>query len=220
MRAMTLAILLAPCCGLLCKGSADPLDQWTLRNQVFPTNISPSAITFGSDRFMVAGWNSAGTEGVIVTSSDGVTWTQQYSGVGYPLGAIAYGSGQFVAVGGAGTIVSSPDGVGWTQRNHLMGADVNVVAYGRGKFVAVGPAGVMLESAPMQPKLGTPRLLVDGTLQGTVDWLPGQSYRIETSPDLTNWLALTNVTSTNATAQFSDSAAATSKMRFYRAVSP
>ena len=54
------------------------------------------------------------------------------------LSAVAYGNGQFVAVGFGGTIVTSTDGVSWVQResgtqNYLKG-----VAYGNGQFVAVG----------------------------------------------------------------------------------
>ncbi len=67
-------------------------------------------------------------------------WTQRNP---LPMGdeaAIAYGDGQFVAVGSA--ILTSPDGVTWTERNSGTTDDLFAVAYGNGQFVAVGGSGL------------------------------------------------------------------------------
>src|SRR3989442_6022940 len=79
------------------------------------------------------------------------------------LSAVAYGNGEFVAVGFGGTILTSTDGVSWVQRqsgtqNYLKG-----VAYGNGQYVAVGDSDVFLTP-------GTILTSVDG-----VNWAQHQS---------------------------------------------
>jgi hypothetical protein len=59
-----------------------------------------------------------------------VSPTQNY------LSAIAYGNGQFVAVGDKGTIVTSADGANWTQRKSGTEKWLLHIAYGNGQFVA------------------------------------------------------------------------------------
>src|SRR5437773_1318519 len=54
------------------------------------------------------------------------------------LSAVAYGIGQFVAVGDYGTIVSSADAVNWVPRQSGTGYRLSAVAYGNGEFVALG----------------------------------------------------------------------------------
>src|SRR5262249_55564717 len=51
---------------------------------------------------------------------------------------VAFGNGQFVAVGEAGTVGTSPDGVTWSQRQRVTSNDLIGVTYGNGQFVAVG----------------------------------------------------------------------------------
>src|SRR5439155_12549603 len=84
--------------------------------------------------------------------ADGVNWVQRQSGQSSEnrwLNAIAYGNGQFVAVG-AGVIADDPnhptinniltsaDGVKWVDRQSGTSAWLWDVAYGNGQFVAVG----------------------------------------------------------------------------------
>jgi hypothetical protein len=86
-----------------------------------------SGIAYGNDRFVIVG------ETTILTSSDAVGWTQ------HPLGAraIAYGKGQFVALGAGGMALNSVDGETWIP--HPTGAQtLTSIAYGQGQFVAVG----------------------------------------------------------------------------------
>lgn len=75
---------------------------------------------------------------------------------GNTLHAVAYGNGEFVAVGDGGAILTSPDGTVWTEQGTsgtscLAGtcATFYGVTYGGGEFVAVGAlgnAGVILTS--------------------------------------------------------------------------
>jgi photosystem II stability/assembly factor-like uncharacterized protein len=53
----------------------------------------------------------AGGESIALTSDDGVNWVQRLSGKPYLLYGIAYGNGQFVAVGHPGMILTSTDRV-------------------------------------------------------------------------------------------------------------
>jgi photosystem II stability/assembly factor-like uncharacterized protein len=79
-----------------------------------------------------------GSEGTILTSPDGKTWTRQDSGIRNDLLGITYGNGLFVAVGSEGTILISPDGRSWTKQNSGTTKHLHDVAYGNGLFVAVG----------------------------------------------------------------------------------
>ena len=58
--------------------------------------------------------------GIILTSVDATNWVQRLSGTSNGLSSIAYGNGQFVAVGGihgmSSVILTSGDGVGWSSR--------------------------------------------------------------------------------------------------------
>ena len=84
--------------------------------------------------------------GTILTSPDGITWTERDSGVEEALNAVTYGGASgselFVAIGRSGTILSSPDGTTWTVRNSEISQTLRAVAYGgasgRELFVAVG----------------------------------------------------------------------------------
>ena len=56
--------------------------------------------------------------GIILTSSDGITWTQRISGTSYEVSyGVTYGNGLFVTVGRVmESILTSSDGITWTQR--------------------------------------------------------------------------------------------------------
>ena len=68
------------------------------------------------------------------------TWLPRVSGVtGSALWGVAYGNGQWVAVGELGTILTSPGGVTWTKRDSGFPTRWLVsVAYGNGVWVVVG----------------------------------------------------------------------------------
>ena len=59
---------------------------------------------------------AVGMSGVILTSSDGTTWTSRTSGSSHSMWNIFYGNSTFVAVGNSGTILTSSDGITWTSR--------------------------------------------------------------------------------------------------------
>jgi hypothetical protein len=102
-----------------------PAGQWT-------------GLTFGAGRFV--GVDSLGQ---IVASSNGVSWTVEFSHSKVHFTSVAYGNGRFIAVDGAlGATVVSPNGVGWSYYPATMaGLKWGAVAYGNGNFVAFDSSG-------------------------------------------------------------------------------
>jgi hypothetical protein len=73
------------------------------------------------------------------------TWTLRYPlPTQIPLRSVAYGAGEFVAVGHG--ITASADGVTWTRCQSNATNSLASVAYGNGRFVAAGNAGTVLSS--------------------------------------------------------------------------
>jgi hypothetical protein len=102
-----------------------------------------------------------GGKGIILTSSDGISWTSRYGTLnGYKSSAwlfgICHGNGLFVAVGDKGTIFTSLDGTQWTSRNikvDMYGDEVPItedefkgVNFGNGLFVTVSWNGTIFTS--------------------------------------------------------------------------
>ena len=75
---------------------------------------------------------TVGHSGTILTSSDGITWTERTSGTSNSLGGVTYGNGTFVTVGGTGTTLTSPDGNSWTKRTSGTYNSLYDVTYGNG----------------------------------------------------------------------------------------
>jgi photosystem II stability/assembly factor-like uncharacterized protein len=135
MKAFTLTAL----CVLLALGlfspfhtHADPLDNWQVR-KVLSENTRLDGIAFGNGLFVAVGVN-----GMILTSSDGVSWTPRESGTSEGLSGITYGKNIYVAVGRSGTILISPDGTTWTSRKSGSDAVLANVRYIKGLFIVVG----------------------------------------------------------------------------------
>ncbi len=89
---------------------------------------------------------AAGDYGALVTSPDGISWTDRSFSTDNELYGIAYGNSTYAAVGDYGTILYSGDGILWAKatsgtENHLYG-----IAHGSSLFVAVGERGRILNS--------------------------------------------------------------------------
>ena len=97
------------------------------------TTGMPSNIIFGNDMFV-----AMGSYGVILTSSNGSTWTQQQVTQGdEELNGLTYGNGIFVAVGWPGTVMTSSNGTAWTPQQSGATSYLNSIAYGNNTFVAL-----------------------------------------------------------------------------------
>jgi hypothetical protein len=120
------------------------------------TSLNLSGIAFGNGLFAAVGGRSVPldgssriTEGVVVTSRDGVSWTVRSStqGEGAPLD-VAYSQGQFVSVGDlwvkVGTLgfanytLNSADGVAWSRASFPVAPSAfPKVVFGKNMFVAL-----------------------------------------------------------------------------------
>ena len=130
-------------------GHADPIHQWTVRNPL-PTWEDLTLLAAGGGKYVAFAATRAPILGpgptelppmTVLTSSNAVGWVAGSVTADY-IRAVAYGNGQFVAVGfsvsGEGCIFTSPDGINWIQP--LMGGTgvFEDVTYAAGLFVAVG----------------------------------------------------------------------------------
>jgi hypothetical protein len=105
-----------------------------------------SGIAYGQGQFVAVGgsWDvglSNNRYGHILTSADGVNWIDPLWDPAdwLPLFNVAFGNGQFVAVGNR--LLNSRDGATWAQLNSMPPADsmpLSGIAFGNGQFVAVG----------------------------------------------------------------------------------
>ena len=96
---------------------------WTERTSGIPKNLR--GITFGKGLFVAGSYG-----GKILTSSDGINWTQ--TGISLRLNGITYGMGLFVAVGESGcpnNILTSSNGIDWTGSNTDPCYPLNGVTY-------------------------------------------------------------------------------------------
>ena len=92
---------------------------------------------------------TVGDNGIILTSSDGISWTKRTSGTTKNLYGVTYGNSTFVTVGDNGTILTSSDGTTWTNKRTSSGTTKNLygVTYGDGLFVTVGDNATILTSS-------------------------------------------------------------------------
>jgi hypothetical protein len=92
-----------------------------------------SAVTYADDRFV-----AVGQQGIVVTSPDGITWSQTAQLPVGELDGLAYGNGLWVAGGWDGAIFTSTDTVMWTRRSSEVNTAIRAITFGNGRFVAVG----------------------------------------------------------------------------------
>jgi hypothetical protein len=119
------------------------------------TGDGPTTIISGGPGFVAAGSNQdlSGPTGVVMTSTDGTSWTVDSSYpvfAGASIGGLAGGTGHgFVAVGqlqGAPVVWTSTDALAWTRAapaDSMSGGQLSDVALAGSRWVAVGngPAG-------------------------------------------------------------------------------
>lgn len=137
----SLAILLLALAWPLAAQTAPPTPTFVVRNSQ-PGGSFLWSITAGPP-----GLVTVGVGGTILSSTDGVTWTNRTSGTANWLVGVTYGGNQYVAVGDNGCVVLSPDGVTWSTVNQsATTARLNNVIYAAGQYVAVGEAGTIITS--------------------------------------------------------------------------
>ena len=110
-------------------------------------------VTWGDGLFLVVGGRydvlAGTTEGVFLTSTDGLNWSVRTAVLPGFLYSVTWGADRFVAVGSRGTIASSQDGVTWTDES--VAEDTWMwftdVVWSGERFVAVGSEGAILLSS-------------------------------------------------------------------------
>ena len=95
---------------------------------------------------------TVGNVGSILTSSDGISWTERTSGTTKNLYGVTYGAGLFVTVGGNATILTSSDGTTWTENGQNLRSNwgdaqyFKAVTYRNKLFVLGGRNGKIMNS--------------------------------------------------------------------------
>jgi hypothetical protein len=112
-------------------------------------------VTYGNGRFVAVGaqgeirdsngWVIVRAQTVILSSTDGLTWTQGPATSSW-FNAVTFGNGRFVAVADSGVIWTSADGQTWATSPSGTSNDLLGVSYGNQQFVAVGGWGTVLVS--------------------------------------------------------------------------
>jgi len=143
---------------------------------------SLNGITYGNGKFVAVG------EGVIVTSSDGISWTTKSS---LTLNEVVWHRDKFYAVGKFGTILSSSDGEAWSKVEIESDESLNdIYAYGT-KLAVVGNDGGFYSSDDGESWTKV-RISKDASIR-SVCWngskfvASSDDGHIVTSMDGTNW---------------------------------
>ena len=124
--------------GTQAASSTDNGVTWLTR--ALPSSTNWSSVAFGNNRFIAVS-STSGTAAAY--SLDGLTWAATTIISGAYL-SIAYGQGEFFAVGATTTAASSPEGLVWTSRT-ISTSNSSSVAFGNinsnGRFVTISNSG-------------------------------------------------------------------------------
>jgi RNA polymerase sigma factor (sigma-70 family) len=140
--------------------------------------------------------------GFIMTSPDGVTWTDRSSPTKENLLGIFWDGRQFLAGGDQGTILSSPDGINWTSCNSRSPINIYAFSYSGVGYVAVGNDGILVsgDSANWTRVMTAPPIPFTACTWTGSEFLAcglglDKNPTIYTSPDGNTWtLRDTNIT--------------------------
>jgi len=189
----------------LCSGegaSANIIDQtFDIIDQNTDSIANSSAVQPCSDDDLTSSTGlfvTVGDNGIILTSSDGISWTKRTSGTTKNLYGVTYGNSTFVTVGDNGTILTSSDGTTWTNKRTSSGTTKNLygVTYGDGLFVTVGDNATILTSSDgttwterdgLRSKWATPKYLKGVTYRKKLFVAVGRNGLILNSPDGITW---------------------------------
>ena len=101
-----------------------------------------TGIAYGNSTYV-----TVGQSGTILTSSDGISWTEQSIGTKEYFYGVSYLNEKFIVVGGNGSILTSTDGITWSTKNSGISTHLKEVSYGNGVYVAVGTGATIISSA-------------------------------------------------------------------------
>lgn len=109
------------------------------------STLSWVAVTYGNGLFVAISQGTGPTPSKVMTSPDGIGWTERTIPIEGDYNGIAYGNGIFSAVGvenfsGSKVCVVSNDGINWRLAITPTGGEWQGITYAGNKFVAVGSA--------------------------------------------------------------------------------
>jgi hypothetical protein len=164
------------------------IGAWT--TQIFTGDPDFRAIVYASHQYVVVREG-----GFIMTSPDGLTWTNRESPTTRNLMGLFWDGHQYLAGGDGGTILSSPDGIEWATRDSGSGINFYAFACSGSRYVAVGNDGIRISedaihwSPPDQAPDDVPFTSCAWTSKGFVACGLGSGKRstIYTSPDGNRW---------------------------------
>lgn len=165
--------------GLVKLGSKDLIIDYQTINLPVKTTIRD--VIYENGLYVAVGYS-----GTILTSTDGITWTQQASNTTQNLYGVAYGNGLYVAVGNVGTILTSPDAITWTE--HLLSRYLGgrCVIYANGLFVLACTDGIYTSTDCITWVFRIPGYIMSVTYANGLFVAVGYEV-ILTSPDGINW---------------------------------
>jgi hypothetical protein len=121
--------------------SSPDATTWTIRRQA-NSNAILNKVAFADGRFIAVGQGTSTTVlggALILTSLDGITWTQATVNLNAQLFSIVHNGTIWLASGLSSppAYATSTDGVTWTVRGVTTGDGLTRVAYGNGRFVGI-----------------------------------------------------------------------------------
>lgn len=112
----------------------------------YPPSFGPWGlyeVAFGNGVFVAggSGWDGSKWTSVILTSTDGLTWTPQTFGNDFSITSLTFGNGVFLAL--AGTVYSSSDGKTWSPASST---SANKVRFSGNQFLLPSYSGQLASS--------------------------------------------------------------------------
>lgn len=112
--------------------------------QTYTGNGILNQVYYGDGRYIVVGRNDDNSKGLVLTSTDGQSWTRQTFPFAYTLNDVAATTGRIIAISGSyttGYFTSTDGGVTWTQVAGLSGGHSGApvgISYGNSTWVIFG----------------------------------------------------------------------------------
>jgi hypothetical protein len=107
---------------------------------------NPMCGVYGSDKFVIGGYETASTNRLLAYSTDATSWTSLYAASQRGVLDIEYANGLFVAVSSDGYCATSTTGTSWTNRGVLFNNNTISVVYGNGVWVVNTQSGSVYTS--------------------------------------------------------------------------
>lgn len=163
------------------------------------------SIAYGNSLYVAVAQSTGTDANVVMTSSDGLTWTLRTASYYNVWASVCFGNDLFVAVASSATgnpqVMTSLDGITWTARVAAAANDWQSVTCGNGLFVAVSTGGASRVMTSPDGITWTARsaaaanqwysICYGNGLFVAVAW-SGAGNRVMTSPDGITWTSRTS----------------------------